>query len=133
MAEKLTPKQIAARAYYRANRDYILARCRAKYHESVGNKVPDFVSVKVAKKAVKAVETPKPTKAEPTKAEIEFGKQLDPQNRFNGVINAGDEYKDRKAINKAISDQGKVKTAARRRAEDIRLARELGLDLEDLA
>lgn len=130
---QLTPKQIAARAYYRANRDYILARCRAKYHESVGNKLPEFVSVKVAKKAVKAVEALKPAKAEPTKSDIEFNKQLKPQNAFNGAINDGDEYKDRKAINKAISDQAKAKTSARRRAEDIKLALELGLSLEDLA
>lgn len=130
---QLTQKQIAARAYYRANRDYILARCRAKYHESVGNKVPEFVSVKVSKKAVKEAVPPKPVTPEPTKADSEWDRQLKPQNAFNGAINGGDVYADRKAINKAISEQEKRKAAARRKAEDMRLARELGLSLEDLA
>jgi len=132
---QLTPKQIAARAYYRENREYILARCRAKYHESVGNNVPDFVSKKITDKkptaspAPKAIEQP----AQVTKGDIEWGGLLKSRNAFNGVINDGEEYKDRKAINQAISDQAKIKAAARSKAEDIKLARELGLSLEDIA
>ncbi|WP_350431761.1 hypothetical protein ABIS04_16405 [Shewanella sp. H8] len=136
MMNQLTPKQITARAYYRENREYILARCRAKYHESVGNNVPDFVSKKVMNKkpqpvspAPKVIEQPKQF----SKADIEWDGQLKGPGTFNGVINDGNEFKDRKTINKAISDQGKAKAAARRKTEDMKLARELGLSLEDLA
>ncbi len=128
---QLTPKQIAARAYYQANRERILEQKRGNYQPK--RQKPAVMKVTSDKKpqpiAPKAIAQPKPV----TKGDIEWQGPLKGRNGFNGVINDGDEYKDRKAINQAISAQSKVKTAARRRAEDIRLARELGLNLEDLA
>tara|TARA_R110000823_G_scaffold258846_2_gene380141 strand:+ start:332 stop:724 length:393 start_codon:yes stop_codon:yes gene_type:complete len=128
---QLTEKQIAARAYYQANRERLLEQKRGSYQPK--RQKPAVMKVTSDKKPIapapKAIEQPKQL----TKGDIEWQGQLKGRNGFNGVINDGEEYKDRKAINKAISDTGKVKTAARRRAEDIKLARELGLSLEDLA
>jgi hypothetical protein len=120
---QLTQKQIKARAYYQENRDRILADKRSK-HEP-----------KRKKPAVLKVTHSKPAAQQPTvtKADIEWEGQLKGRNGFNGVINDGDEYRDRKAINKAISAQGKNNAAARRRSEDIKLALELGISIEDLA
>lgn len=120
---QLTQKQIAARAYYQANRERILEQKRGTYQPK--HKNPAVLKVTNSKPAVQ-----QPTV---TKADIEWDRQLKPQNAFNGAINGGDVYADRKAINKAISEQEKRKAAARRKAEDMRLARELGLSLEDLA
>ncbi|HBF48343.1 MAG TPA: hypothetical protein DDW91_18645 [Shewanella frigidimarina] len=119
---QLTQKQIKARAYYQENRDRILADKRSK-HEP-----------KRKKPAVLKVTHSKPASQQPTvtKADIEWEGQLKGRNGFNGVINDGDEYRDRKAINKAISAQGKNNAAARRRSEDIKLALELGISIEDL-
>ncbi|MEH6734077.1 MAG: hypothetical protein V7690_05475 [Shewanella sp.] len=118
---QLTQKQIKARAYYQENRDRILADKRSK-HEP-----------KRKKPAVLKVTHSKPAAQQPTvtKADIEWEGQLKGRNGFNGVINDGDEYRDRKAINKAISAQGKNNAAARRRSEDIKLALELGISIED--
>ena len=130
---QLTPKQIAARAYYQANRERILEQKRGNYQPK--RQKPAVVKVASDKKpqpiapTPAAIAQPKPV----TKGDIEWQGPLKGRNGFNGVINDGEEYKDRKAINKAISDQAKAKAAARRRAEDIKLARELGLGLEDLA
>jgi hypothetical protein len=118
---QLTQKQIKARAYYQENRERILADKRSK-HEP-----------KRKKPAVLKVTHSKPAAQQPTvtKADIEWEGQLKGRNGFNGVINDGDEYRDRKAINKAISAQGKNNAAARRRSEDIKLALELGISIED--
>ena len=118
---QLTQKQIKARAYYQENRDRILADKRSK-HEP-----------KRKKPAVLKVTHSKPAAQQPTvtKADIEWEGQLKGRNGFNGVINDGDEYRDRKAINKAISAQGKNNAAARRRSEDIKLALELGISIEE--
>ena len=120
---QLTQKQIAARAYYQANRERILEQKRGTYQP------------KCKKPAVLKVTNSKPAVQQPTvtKADIEWDGQLKSRNGFNGIINDDTEYRDRKAINKAISDQAKVKAAARRRSEDIKLALELGINIEDLA
>jgi hypothetical protein len=120
---QLTQKQIKARAYYQANRERILEQKRGSYQPARAK--PAVMKVTSSKTA----EQPQQL----TKGDIEWQGQLKVRNGFNGVINDGNEYKDRKAINQAISDQGKVKAAARRKAEDMKLARELGLSLEDLA
>jgi hypothetical protein len=120
---QLTQKQIKARAYYQENRERILADKRSKHEPK--RKKPAVLKVTHSKPAAQ-----KPTV---TKADIEWEGQLKGRNGFNGVINDGDEYKDRKAINKAISAQGKNNAAARRRSEDIKLALELGISIEDLA
>ncbi|WP_372941768.1 hypothetical protein [Shewanella sp.] len=128
---QLTQKQIAARAYYQANRERILEQKRGSYQPK--RQKPAVMKVTSDKKpqpvSTNAIEQPKQL----TKGDIEWQGPLKGRNGFNGVINDGEEYKDRKAINKAISDQAKAKAAARRKAEDIKLARELGLGLEDLA
>jgi hypothetical protein len=120
---QLTQKQIKARAYYQANRERILEQKRGDYQPARAK--PAVMKVTRSKTA----EQPKPI----TKADIEWDGQLKGRNAFNGVINDGNEYKDRKAINQAISEQAKAKAVARSKAEDIKLARELGLSLEDLA
>jgi hypothetical protein len=118
---QLSQKQIKARAYYQENRERILADKRSKH-------VP-----KRKKPAVLKVTHSKPAAQQPsvTKADIEWDGQLNKGNGFNGVINDDSEYRDRKAINKAISVQGKNNAAARRRSEDINLAFELGISVED--
>ncbi|WP_434927189.1 hypothetical protein [Shewanella sp. HL-SH2] len=120
---QLTQKQIAARAYYQANRERILEQKRGTYQPKHKNP------------AVLKVTNSKPAAQQPTvtKADIEWDGQLKSRNGFNGIINDDTEYRDRKAINKAISDQAKAKAAARRRSEDIKLALELGISIEDLA
>ncbi|WP_351122679.1 hypothetical protein [Shewanella sp. T24-MNA-CIBAN-0130] len=120
---QLTQKQIKARAYYQANRERILEQKRGDYQPASAK--PAVMKVTRSKTA----EQPK----QPTKADIEWDGMRTAQHQFNSVINVDAEFKDRKAINQAISDQGKVKAAARRKAEDMKLARELGLSLEDLA
>jgi hypothetical protein len=123
MNQQLTQKQITARAYYQENRDRILAQKRVGYEP------------KQAKPAVIKVPNIKPVTQKPTvtKADIEWDGPSTNAKHFNGVINPGSEFSDRKAINKAITAQGKANLAARRCAEDIRLARELGINLEDIA
>ncbi|UCX03541.1 hypothetical protein [Shewanella glacialimarina] len=118
---QLTQKQIKARAYYQENRERILADKRSK-HES-----------KRKKPAVLKVTRSKPVAQQPTvtKADIEWDGQAKVRNGFNSVINEDSEYRNRKAINKAISAQGKINTTARRKAEDIKLADELGINVED--
>jgi hypothetical protein len=118
---QLSQKQIKARAYYQENRERILADKRNKH-------VP-----KRNKPAVLKVTNSKPAAQQPTatKADIEWDGQLKGRNGFNGVINDDNEYRNRKAINKAISVQGKNNAAARRRSEDINLAFELGISVED--
>jgi hypothetical protein len=118
---QLTQKQIKARAYYQENRERILADKRSK-HEPKRKKPAVF---KVTKSKLAAQQ---PTM---TKADIEWDGQLKGRNGFNSVINDDSEYRNRKAINKAISAQGKTNTAARRRSEDIKLADELGINVED--
>jgi len=120
---QLTQKQIAARAYYQANRERILEQKRGTYQPK--HKNPAVLKVTNSKPAVQQLTV--------TKADIEWDGQLKSRNGFNGIINDDTEYRDRKAINKAISDQAKVKAAARRRSEDIKLALELGINIEDLA
>jgi hypothetical protein len=120
---QLTQKQIAARAYYQANRERILEQKRGSYQPK--RQKPAVLKVTNSKHAVRQPIV--------TKADIEWDGQLKSRNGFNGIINDDTEYRDRKAINKAISDQAKAKAAARRRSEDIKLAIELGISIEDLA
>jgi hypothetical protein len=111
---QLSQKQIKARAYYQENRQRILADKRNK---------PAVLKVTNSKLAAQQPSV--------TKADIEWDGQLNKGNGFNGVINDDSEYRDRKAINKTISVQGKNNAAARRRSEDINLAFELGISVED--
>jgi hypothetical protein len=118
---QLSQKQIKARAYYQENRQRILADKRNK-HVPKRNK-PAVLKVTNSKAAVQQPSV--------TKADIEWDGQLNNGNGFNSVINDDREYRDRKAINKAISAQGKNNAAARLHSEDINLAFELGIGVED--
>ncbi|WP_413486291.1 hypothetical protein [Shewanella baltica] len=106
MSQQLTPKQIAARAYYQANKESIKAHKRDKY-------APKARKPKVMK--VVNSSTSQPSIAAPKTQTVRFQQEKEP------VIQSV-----------RISDEDKVRLAKRRRVEDIKLAKELGLSLEDL-
>ncbi|MCW3171397.1 hypothetical protein [Shewanella subflava] len=111
MNQQLTPKQISQRKYYEANKATICASKRAQY-QAVSKVSPSakavFNTTINVKKAVKV--------------------------RKNAmVINSTElvDAVDTKAANQLITEQEKAKAAARRKREDILMARELGISLED--
>jgi hypothetical protein len=113
MNQQLTPKQASQRKYYEANKAAICAAKRGQYQ------------------AVSKVSPPAKTVFNTT---INVKKaSIARKNAF--VINSTEtaDAVDTKEANKLITARERAIAAARRRAEDIKLARELGLSLEDLA
>lgn len=120
--EQLTPKQINARAYYQANRDKICAQKRAGY-------APKRLAKVLTKPLPKIVNVNAPV----TKSDIEWDRTQKKCNKFNSVINDGEEFKTRSVINGAITLKDKNALSTRRRLEDIKQAREMGLSMDDLS
>lgn len=105
MSQQLTPKQIAARAYYQAHKESIKAQKRAQYE----TKARKPKVMKVAN-----LSTTPPSIVTPKKQAVRFKQEKEP------VIQSV-----------RISTEDKSRLAKRRRVEDIKLAKELGLSLED--
>ncbi|MCT8866272.1 hypothetical protein [Shewanella xiamenensis] len=106
MSQQLTPKQIAARAYYQAHKESIKAQKRAQYETKARKpKVMKVVNSSTSQPSIAApkAKTVRLQENEPVIQSIR------------------------------ISAEDKVRLAKRRRIEDIKLAKELGLSLEDLA
>ena len=105
MNQQLTPKQIAARAYYQAHKESIKAQKRAKY-------APKARKLKVMKVANSS--TTPPSIVAPKIQTVRF------QQEKETVIQSV-----------RISAEDKVRLDKRRRIENIKLAKELGLSIED--
>lgn len=133
--EQLTPKQISQRKYYAANAEKLRALARDKYSQTVSGKVKAVRQPKPPKpKApaqVKPVKAPEAITKSITKSTIELNGHRNKQHKFNVTINPDVEFKSRAEVNAAIAAKDKQRLAARRAAEDRRLARELGISLED--
>lgn len=131
--EQLTSKQISQRKYYAKNAEKLRALARGKYSESMIGKVKAVRQPKPAKPKMPAQVKPVEAPQVITRQSIEIGDIKPARNKFSISINANTEFKNRAEINQAIAAKDKQRLAARRAAEDRRLARELGLSLEDLA
>ena len=105
MSQQLTPKQIAARAYYQAHKESIKAQKRDKYETKA--RKPKVMKVVNSS-------TSQPSTAAPKAKTVRFQEENEP------VIQSI-----------RISAEDKVRLAKRRRIEDIKLAKELGLSIED--
>lgn len=105
MSQQLTPKQIAARAYYQAHKESIKAQKRAKYETKA--RKPKVMKV------VNSSTSQLPNAAPKAKT-VRFQEENEP------VIQSI-----------RISAEDKVRLAKRRRIEDVKLAKELGLSMED--
>ncbi|MGI2185701.1 hypothetical protein ACROAG_01580 [Shewanella oncorhynchi] len=105
MSQQLTPKQIAARAYYQAHKESIKAQKRAQYETKA--RKPKVMKV------VNSL-TSQTSTAAPKAKTVRFQEENEP------VIQSI-----------RISAEDKTRLAKRRRIEDIKLAKELGLSMED--
>ncbi|MGL6124628.1 MAG: hypothetical protein ACRC1W_16895 [Shewanella sp.] len=106
MNQQLTQKQIAARAYYQAHKEIIKAQKRAKYAPTAQKQRV----IKIANSSTASTSTTAP-KATTVRFQLE-----------QKIVSASVK----------ISAEDKARFAKRRSIEDIKLANELGLSLEDL-
>lgn len=113
MAE-LTPKQIKYREWYQQNRGKVLASKRAQYKDKTSKPKPRKEPTTKPAQTKKTVKNPKPLNAPLSKKAdrfIDCIEQLRPVTRTNADIE---------------------KLTTRRKLEDIKLARELGLNMDDI-
>ncbi|QYJ79395.1 hypothetical protein [Shewanella acanthi] len=124
---ELTEKQIAYREWYQKNRAKVLEGKKAKYQPKA--RKPRAVKVK----AKPTESAPAPTQPETKAVETQAGETKTTTRKFSLALASFVDHSERAPSPVLRVDVDDERVQVRRRIEDIKLARELGLDLEDLA